>query len=41
MDEVPDYTSYDGVRGLVSAGRAHPLAPDAVDLGGWLTHVPP
>jgi hypothetical protein len=41
MDEVPDYTSYDYLRGLVAAGQAHALGPEDVELGGWLTHTPP
>jgi tetratricopeptide (TPR) repeat protein len=41
MDEVPDYSSYDFIRGLAAAGQAHALAPEDVELGGWLTHTPP
>jgi len=41
MDEVPDQTSYHGMRRLASTGRERPLSPAEVDLGGWLTHVPP
>jgi hypothetical protein len=41
MDEVPDYTSYDFMRGVAAAGQAHALKPEDVELGGWLTHTPP
>lgn len=41
MEEVPDLSSYDGMRLLAAAGRQHALAPEDVDLGAWFTHVPP
>jgi hypothetical protein len=41
MDEVPDQSSYDYVRGTVAAGQAHPLSPKDVQLSGWLSHTPP
>jgi hypothetical protein len=41
MDEVPDQSSYDYVRGMVAAGQAHPLSPKDVQLSGWLSHTPP
>jgi len=41
MDEVPNYSSYDFMRGLAAAGQAHALGAEDVELGGWLTHTPP
>ena len=41
MDEVPDQSSYDSVRGMIAAGQAHPLSPKEVQLSGWLSHTPP
>lgn len=41
MDQVPEQSSYHSARDLVAEGRAHPLTPKDVQLGGWLSHVPP